>query len=233
LGVPRPGLRGTKPFGMARGAPGISVGTGTATLATAAAGEPAGRPAGSDLPLADAGRGAGEGLTAGDVLTATEGLFADGAEAGGDGARAAGALRPAPPFAGVPLLPATVTGADFLVLVDAGALFLAPAAFLAIGLLFAAGFLATTGFFLAAGAGRLLAAERAGAAFFAVGRALGAAAFFDVFLTTGFFTGSPRNGGATFSRKARREGRDRFRPPRIVVTQRIGAAKAARASPTV
>ena len=71
---------------------------------------------------------------------------------------------------------------------------------------------------------------RLGAAFFTAGRArAGAAAFFAVFLTTGFFTGSPRNGGATFSRKARREGRDRFRPPRIVVTPPAGAAAVARA----
>ena len=53
LGVPRPGLRGTKPFGMARGAPGASVGTGTATLATRGCGR-AGRlgRGGSALPLA-------------------------------------------------------------------------------------------------------------------------------------------------------------------------------------
>ena len=34
----------------------------------------------------------------------------------------------------------------------------------------------------------------------------GAAVFVAVFLTAGFFTGSPRNGGATLARKARREG---------------------------
>ena len=146
----------------------------------AAAGESAGRPAGSALPLADTGCGAGEGLPAGDVLPADNGFLADGAEAGGDGARAEGALRLAPPFAGAPLpadgtgaifLVVVETGAIFLVVVDAGALFLAPAAFFAIGLAFAAGFLATTGFFLATGAERLWPAERAAPAFFADGRA--------------------------------------------------------------
>jgi hypothetical protein len=46
----------------------------------------------------------------------------------------------------------------------------------------------------------------------AAGRAreLFAAGFFEVLLTAGFFTGSPRNGAATLSRKARREGAANF-----------------------
>ncbi|HEV7578124.1 MAG TPA: hypothetical protein VGO85_18995 [Caldimonas sp.] len=95
----------------------------------------------------------------------------------------------------------------------AGAAFFAAVALLATGFFVATGLLAATAFFLAAGTALPLAAPaRCEPAFLAGGRAraAGAATFFDVFLTANFFTGSPRNGGATFSRKARREGRDRF-----------------------
>ena len=59
LGVPRPGLRGTKPFGLARGAPGASVGTGTATLATRGGGRSGRLGRGARLAPGAAGFGAG------------------------------------------------------------------------------------------------------------------------------------------------------------------------------
>jgi hypothetical protein len=75
----------------------------------------------------------------------------------------------------------------------------------------AATFFVIVTFFLAATA-LLLAGLGLRGAGLAVGRAcsLFAAGVFAVFLAAGFFTGSPRNGAATFSRRARRQGAANF-----------------------
>jgi hypothetical protein len=95
------------------------------------------------------------------------------------------------------------------------------AAFFAKGVLAGGAFLATAflaagragaGFFRAGGAAfAFFGTLRAGVAFLAgAARLLAGAAFLAVFLTAVLLTDSPRNGGATLVRKARREGRSRF-----------------------
>ncbi|HEY2189540.1 MAG TPA: hypothetical protein VGH48_13350 [Caldimonas sp.] len=134
-----------------------------------------------DLPLVG-GLGAGVGNLAGAAFVGT-GLFVTGAAAR--------------PFAGAAFLDGAAFWAGFL----AGDGF-----FVATGFLAAAGFF-TAGFFFATTALPLAGAVRCGAGF-AVGRAceVFAAGFFAVFLTAGFFTGSPRNGIASLARERRCEG---------------------------
>ncbi|HEY2561941.1 MAG TPA: hypothetical protein VGI48_19720 [Caldimonas sp.] len=183
FGVPRPGLRGTKPFGaVATGAPAVAA--GATLLPGAAADDGAGAFAACDFPLG-AGFGAGVGnLVAGDFVGAGF-FFATGA-----GAR--------------PLL----AGAAFLVGAALRTNALRGAAFLVATGFFAAGFF-SAGFFFATVALPLplAGAGRRGAGF-AVGRVreVFATGFFAVFLTAGFFTGSPRNGIASLARETRCEG---------------------------
>jgi hypothetical protein len=152
-----------------------------AVLAGAAAGDGACGFAACDLPLAG-GLGAGVGNLAGADFVGT-GLFVTG-----------GAAR-------------RFAGAAFL---DGAALGVGPLAvdgfFVATGFLAAVSFF-TAGFFFATTALPLAGAVRCGAGF-AVGRACDvfAAGFFAVFLTAGFFTGSPRNGTASLARERHCEG---------------------------
>jgi hypothetical protein len=122
------------------------------------------------------GLGAGVGNLAGAAFVGT-GLFVTGAAAR--------------LFAGAAFLDGAALWAGFL----AGDGFFAAAGFF------------TAGFFFATTALPLAGAVRCGAGF-AVGRAceVFAAGFFAVFLTAGFFTGSPRNGIASLARERRCEG---------------------------
>src|SRR5205085_9214370 len=168
FGVPRPGLRGTKPFGVARGAPEVGAGGGAATLACTGAGAGGGWRFDTAWDCAaGAAFGAALGGLAGACLPAAGRAVAF--FVAGSGARAVLDLG------GVAFL----TGAELRTAFLLATVFFVPAAF----------FVALAVFFFDAAGLPLADAARPGADL-AAGRAREALAvgFFGVFLSPGFFT---------------------------------------------